>query len=112
MKIKADGYDLHMLSLELSHANCRDAKLNMHIAALFGRDKVLDWTGKFELAADLFKTEFPDWSRECLYNSCNGISWHVRHDETDVWFPGSGETDALALCCAMVKAKREEDDWL
>jgi hypothetical protein len=74
---------------------------------VFGRARAEDWTGKFELAAELFKTEFPEWSRECLSNSCQGIYWYITNDDDDL-YSCVAETDALALCSAMVKAKRKE----
>jgi hypothetical protein len=105
-------YDIYSLSLNLSHAKKGSRTFDKLIAKVFGRSTTEPWSTRFEKAADLFKEEFgtQGWSRECLYNSCNGISWHVRNDETGEWFPGHGDTDALALCVAIVKAKRGETE--
>lgn len=78
---------------------------------MFERATTEPWTTRFEHAAVLFRQEFEPqgWSRECLCNSCQGIYWMLSGEAEGEYFTSVGETDALALCAAMVKAKRGED---
>ncbi len=117
--IHRDDFDEHMLSTELEHAKKGSAKLDRIISGLFGYETVKGWTRSFEKAAVLFDEQFGrsqegwkhgdhEWNRESYYNGCNGCSWTLTGGPDDIAYMGWGETDALALCAAMVKAKRKE----
>jgi hypothetical protein len=114
--IERDAYEENMLSMNIEHAQQGSAKLERVMAGLFGFAKPQRWTRSFEAAVKLFEREFGrgnptwetegEWNRECFANGCNGISWMLSRD--DEHYHGSGETDALSLCAAMVMAKRKE----
>jgi hypothetical protein len=108
-----DEWDLdpHNLALTIAHAEKGDFRLEKAMQALFGLESRSGWTRKFEAAVDLFEQQFGrengDWTRTCFANGCNGIDWHIT-DLAGEEYVGSGETDALALCGAMVRAKRND----
>ena len=103
-----DSYDMHMLSHRVETAKGPSPLLDAQIAHLFSRSMIEPWTSNFDAAAELFKTEFPEWSRNCLYNSCQGIYWYLDEEAGQATYGAVSETDALALCAAMIKAKRGE----
>lgn len=103
-------FEMHTLSHKLRFAAEGSRAFDKLIAKTFERSFIEPWSSRFEVAADLFKEEFPEWSRECLSNSCQGIYWMLSGETQDDYYTSVGETDALALCAAMVKAKRGERD--
>lgn len=108
--MKFDSYDMHMLSHNIEWAKEPSPLLDAQIDHLFGRATIEPWTSNFDAAAALFKAEFPTWSRNCLYNSCQGIWWYLNDEAGDEQYGAVSETDAIALCAAMVKAKRKEQN--
>jgi hypothetical protein len=100
-------FELHMLSLNLSQAKEGGRQFDRLIAKVFGLQTTEPWSTRFEDAANLFRQEFPTWSRECLSNSCQGILWTLSSDD-DWEYRSTGCTDALALYAALVKARRGE----
>lgn len=104
-------FDIDDLSDDLRSAKEGSRRFDQVIATVFGRNIAEPWSTRFEVAADLFKQEFEPkgWSRECLCNSCQGIYWMLS-GENDEYYTSLGETDALALCGAMVKAKQGEGE--
>lgn len=108
--MSVESLELHMLSHELRFAKKGTRALDKLIGKLFERTTREPWSTRFEKAADLFKQEFEPfgWSRECLSNSCQGIYWMLTGEAEGEYYTSVGETDALALCAAMVKAKRGE----
>lgn len=109
-----DAWDLdqHNLALTLARAEKGSFRLEKAIQEVFKRDTRTGWTRNFEAAVRLFEEEFGrekgDWTRQAFANGCNGISWDIS-DLAGTEYVGSGETDALALCCAMVRAKLKDD---
>ncbi|GAC1042279.1 hypothetical protein [Rhizobium sp. No.120] len=109
-----DEWDLDPfnLALTIARADKGDYRLEKAMQALFGLETRSGWTRKFEAAVALFEQEFGreqgDWTRQAFVNGCNGISWDIS-DLNGTEYVGSGETDALALCCAMVRAKLKDD---
>jgi hypothetical protein len=97
--------EAHFLSGDLVAATTGSRDLDKQIADFFGLTFVEPWSRDFETAVDLFQKEFPDWSRNCLSNSCQGIYWYIDHDDEELDYGAVAATDCLALCAAMVKAK-------
>jgi hypothetical protein len=99
------------LAITIARADKGDYRLEKAMQQVFGLETRSGWTRKFEAAIALFEQEFGrgkgDWTRQCFANSCNGISWEIT-DLAGREYVGSGETDALSLCCAMVRAKRND----
>lgn len=112
-----DRYSMWFLCNELDGTHVVGSQaFDEQIAAAFGRDEIEPWTQRFEVAAKLFDEEFGrsqpgwkhgdnEWTRQCFMNGCNGISWTVSDDDVGTEYHGSGPTDAIALCVAMIKAR-------
>ncbi len=96
--------EAHFLAGDLTAASEGSRELDRQIRNLFDQPVTEKWSRDFDVAAALFKSEFPDWSRNCLSNSCQGIYWYIDHDDGQM-YGAVAQTDALALCAAMVKAK-------
>ncbi|ENN86053.1 hypothetical protein RHSP_31873 [Rhizobium freirei PRF 81] len=108
MAFEAWDLEPYNLALTIAHAEKGAYQLEKAMQELFERDIRSGWTRNFEAAVKLFDEEFGqdkgDWTRQAFVNGCNGISWDIS-DLDGTEYVGSGETDALALCCAMVRAK-------
>lgn len=103
-------YAEDVLSLDMRFAEKGEYRFDRAIAKLFGKGDVRPYTRSFVAAVALFNEQFDDWSRECLANNCQGISWEISSPGGELRYSSSGGSDALALSHVMFKAKRDQLD--